>query len=188
MAAAGAGGSSPTQRRQQQQQQTAGARLPGSPPDGQGLTGLLGLNSPPLSPMQRAALAGLPGPMQRSLLGSSSGLADLAAAGHGPVGGVGSPGGLLLQGYGYGGDGSQGPGGGGNGGSGAALVYGGGLGMGGFGSTGNLSELLGLMQGGPGGYEGGLYEDLLPPVSAPGGGLHQQQQHPGQGRGSAGGH
>jgi hypothetical protein len=63
--------------------------------------------------------------------------------------------------------------------------YGGGLGLGGLGSTGNLSDLLGLMQGGTGGMEGGLYEDLLPPLSGGGaGGQQQQQQQPGRGQGS----
>jgi hypothetical protein len=129
-AAAGtAGGSanSPAgvQRRQQQQAQGLGEH--GSPPEsGQGLGGLLGLNSPPMSPMQRAALAG----MQQSLLGSGTALAELVGGGQGGLGGVGSPGGMLLQGFGYGGD-ADAAGSGGNGGGIGGLVYGGGLGLGG---------------------------------------------------------
>lgn len=138
-----------------------------------------------MSPMQRAALAGLPG-LPRSLLGSGTGLAELTGAGQHSMGGVGSPGGLLLQGFSYGSDG-EGAGGGGNGGGAAGLVYGAGLGLGGFGSTGNLSSLLGLMQGGPGGMESGLYEDLVPPMSGGGSGGQQQQQpeQHGRGRGSS---
>jgi hypothetical protein len=190
-AAAGASNQSPAQRRQQARAQGLGG-LHSSPPEGQGLGGLLGLNSPPLSPVRRAALSGMHGAMQHSLLGSGTGLADLAGAGAGGgMGGVGSPGGLILQGYGYGNEAEGGAGGGGNGGGGAALVFGVGLELGGFGSTGNLTGLLGLMQGGSGGLEGGLYEDLLPPMS--GGGLgqqeqQQQQQQQGRGRdGSSGG-
>jgi hypothetical protein len=63
--------------------------------------------------------------------------------------------------------------------------YGGGLGLGGLGSTGNLSDLLGLMQGGTGSMEAGLYEDLLPPLSGGGAG-QQQQQGRGRGNGAAG--
>jgi hypothetical protein len=165
-------------------------------------TAALGLlSSPPLSPAARAGGL-IPGGLQRSLLGSVSVLADLAgtpqhAHAQGQASLLGSPGSMLLQGLaaGYGSDAE----GGGNGGGAAGMLFGGGLGLGDFGSTGNLTSLLGLSHaGGSGGLDLGLtLDDVLPPLNssrgtpaaaaAGGGPTAQQQQQQEQQRSVRGG-
>lgn len=166
-----------------------------------------GIVSPPLSPAQRLSSLHTVQQMHR-FEGSAGNLVDMLG---GPAGGVGSPGSLLLHGFGSdSGDAAVGVGGaaaGPDGGNGTGSLLYSGLGLGGFGSTGHLN-LLGTPSGRGGGFmdleslahlggaagsgslrHGGsppenalLFGDLLPAL---GGSSSQRQQQ--QGLGSMGG-
>ncbi|WIA16713.1 hypothetical protein OEZ85_013368 [Tetradesmus obliquus] len=173
------------QRQQQPQQQGAAAAAAGTTAAAaaavaaaaaaDGVTGMQGMMSPPMSPMQRlTSLAGV----QRGFEGSHGALMDLLGSGS-SGGGGGSPGSLLLHGFGSHHHGSDGGAAGvGDGGHGAGSLLYGGLGLGGFGSSGNLSLL-----GTPVGRGGSGFADLeglgqgLGHTAGGGSSLSRQRQH-----------